>query len=38
VRIDGKERSDEEVIAMLKARVQPVRVWEAEAIGEAVSA
>ncbi len=35
VRLDGKERSDEDVIAMLKARVQPVRVWQAEAIGEA---
>lgn len=31
VRLDGKERSDEDVIAMLKARVQPVRVetWAA---------
>jgi hypothetical protein len=35
VRLDGKERSDEDVIAMLKSRVQPVRVWAAEAIGEA---
>ena len=28
VRLDGKERSDDEVIAMLKTRVQPVRLEE----------
>jgi hypothetical protein len=28
VRLDGAERSDEEVIRMLKARVQPVREEE----------
>lgn len=27
VRLDGAERSDEDVVAMLKARVQPVREW-----------
>ena len=32
VRLDGP-RSDEEVIAMLKSRVHPVRSWPAEAIG-----
>ena len=32
VRLDGVERSDEEVIAMLKARVLPVRTWELESI------
>jgi Fatty acid desaturase len=32
VRLDGKERSDADVIAMLKSRVQPVQVetWEAQ--------
>jgi len=29
VRLDGKERSDEEVIAMLKSRLAPVRDWPA---------
>jgi len=29
VRLDGAERSDDEVVAMLKARVQPVREWKA---------
>jgi len=33
VRLDGKERSDEDVIAMLKERVKPVRSWPAEHIG-----
>lgn len=28
VRLDGQPRSDAEVIAMLKSRVQPVRAWE----------
>jgi len=32
IRLDGKERSDEDVIAMLKSRVQPVREWKAESI------
>ena len=31
VRLDGKERSDEEVIAMLKSRVQPVQEWPVDA-------
>jgi fatty acid desaturase len=34
VRLDGKERSDDDVIAMLKSRVKPVRSWPAESIGE----
>ena len=29
----GEPMTDEEVIALLKSRVQPVRVWEAEKIG-----
>ncbi|MEI8254432.1 MAG: fatty acid desaturase [Deltaproteobacteria bacterium] len=33
VRLDGKPRSDEDVIAMLRSRVQPVREWPAESIG-----
>jgi fatty acid desaturase len=33
VRLDGQERTDEDVIAMLKARVRPVRSWAAESIG-----
>ncbi len=37
VRLDGNERSDEDVIAMLKSRVHPVREWKAESI-EASSA
>jgi fatty acid desaturase len=32
VRLDGKERSDDDVIAMLKSRVHPVRSWPAESI------
>ncbi len=28
VRLDGKERSDADVIAMLESRVQPIRVEE----------
>ena len=28
VRLDGKERSDDDVIAMLKSRVQPVQAEE----------
>jgi fatty acid desaturase len=32
VRLDGKERSDEDVIAMLKERVKPVRDWPLERI------
>jgi fatty acid desaturase len=37
VRLDGKEHSDEEVIALLKSRVQPVQVesWAAMAPGNA---
>lgn len=35
VRLDGAPRSDDEVIAMLKERVQPVRVWALESIGVA---
>jgi hypothetical protein len=31
VRLDGKERSDEEVIAMLKSRVLPVQEWPVDA-------
>jgi fatty acid desaturase len=30
VRLDGRPRSDEEVIAMLRSRVQPIRAWTAE--------
>ncbi len=30
VRLDGEPRTDEEVIAMLKARVRPVREWPVE--------
>ena len=37
VRLDGKERSDDDVIALLKARVQPVKAWAAESIGEATA-
>jgi fatty acid desaturase len=33
VRLDGKPRSDDEVIAMLKERVKPVRSWPLEQIG-----
>lgn len=33
VRLDGKPRSDEDVIAMLKSRVRPVRDWPAEVDG-----
>ena len=33
VRLDGKERSDEDVISMLKSRVNPVRSWPHESIG-----
>jgi fatty acid desaturase len=33
VRLNGQPRSDEDVIAMLKSRVKPVRVWQAESIG-----
>lgn len=32
VRLDGKERSDEDVIALLKSRVLPVREWKAESL------
>lgn len=32
VRLDGVERSDDEVIAMLQSRVLPVRTWELESI------
>ncbi|MGC4120073.1 MAG: fatty acid desaturase [Myxococcales bacterium] len=35
VRLDGVERSDAEVIALLQARVQPVREWPQPAKGEA---
>lgn len=35
VRLDGVERSDEEVIEMLRARVQPVREWKAEELAPA---
>ena len=35
VRLDGVERSDEEVAALLKARVAPVRAWAAEALAPA---
>jgi fatty acid desaturase len=35
VRLDGKPRSDEDVIAMLKSRVHPVREWAAEALAPA---
>lgn len=38
VRLDGKERSDEDVIAMLKERVKPVRSWPSEQIGDAATA
>jgi fatty acid desaturase len=37
VRLDGKERSDDDVIAMLKSRVQRVEVWPAESIGVEVA-
>ena len=30
VRLDGKERSDEDVIAMLKSRVHPLKAWPTE--------
>jgi fatty acid desaturase len=33
VRLDGEVRSDESVIAMLKARVLPVRAWPAASLG-----
>ncbi len=33
VRLDGQPRSDDEVIALLKARVQPVREWPLERLG-----
>jgi hypothetical protein len=33
----GEPRSDEEIIAMLKERVKPVRVWPAEHIGVATA-
>ena len=32
VRLDG-DKTDDEVIALLKSRLKPVRVWEAESIG-----
>ena len=32
VRLDGKERTDDDVISMLKSRVKPVRSWPAESI------
>jgi fatty acid desaturase len=35
VRLDGVERTDDEVIEMLKARVQPVREWKAAAMAPA---
>jgi hypothetical protein len=38
VRLGGVERTDEEVIALLKERVRPVRSWPAEHIGEAQQA
>lgn len=31
VRLDGKERSDEDVIRMLKSRVQPIAAWPEDA-------
>jgi hypothetical protein len=31
VRLEGRERSDDEVIALLKARVRPVRAWPTDA-------
>jgi fatty acid desaturase len=37
VRLDGVPRSDEDVVAMLKSRVHPVRVWPAESIGVATA-
>ncbi|MBL8608115.1 MAG: fatty acid desaturase [Myxococcales bacterium] len=40
VRLDGKERSDEDVIRMLKSRVQPIAAWpaaEAPAAGAAAA-
>jgi hypothetical protein len=33
VRLEGRERTDDEVIAMLKERVKPVRSWPLEHIG-----
>lgn len=36
VRLDGKPRSDDEVIAMLKSRVHPIQTWP-EAASEALS-
>ena len=33
-RLDGKPRSDDDVIAMLKERVKPVRSWPLEQISE----
>jgi hypothetical protein len=35
VRLDGVERSDEEVIQLLQSRVQPVREWKAEELAPA---
>jgi fatty acid desaturase len=37
VRLDGVARSDADVIAMLKSRVKPVRVWPAMSIGDATA-
>jgi hypothetical protein len=37
VRLGGHERTDDEVIALLKSRVHPVRTWAAESIGAAAA-
>lgn len=37
VRLDGLPRSDEEVIALLRSRVRPLRGWKGEPIAPATS-